>query len=39
MISAWWLLLIIPVTYVAGYISCGFMVGSREYRSNDSDKK
>ena len=39
MISAWWLLLIIPVTYIAGYITCAFMIEAKEGKSDDSDKK
>lgn len=25
MMSAWWLLLVIPVSFVAGYVTCGIL--------------
>lgn len=40
-----WLFLIIPVTYIIGYFSCAFMVGSRcdmndrQENSDDSDSE
>ena len=37
--SAWWLLLIIPITFIAGYVSCAFMIGAEEKREDDSNKK
>lgn len=30
MISAWWLILIVPVTFTAGYVLCGIMASGAQ---------